>query len=463
VRIANAAAVVAVLAAYAFIGSGGTFSFPRLSDSGYSNQADLAEGFRNGHLYLAHDPDPRLAALPNPWDAKARETIHYVWDASYFNGRYYLYFSPLPALIFYLPHRLLRGAYPPDALAATFFSACAFLLAVLFVRRASHLTPLRILLIGLGNLIPFVIVEARVYEVVIATAMTMSMAWALAMLAFHEAPTVARGAWMGIWLALAIAARPNLGVLLLVAVPVVLLARQWKTALAFFIPLAVVGSSMIAYNVARFGTLFEFGTRYQLTHVSMSDYPNICGVRTSAEAGRLCNHALHYLFWSPTVRSQFPFVDLTHAKLDPAVTWPTPGRLTEQVAGLAPVIPLTMLGTFFALLLFGAREARTRAAVRVLAGGWLVLLGLASCWWVVARYALDFQLLIVTSSVVLIDAGMARLREHGLRLMPLRIAIAVLSLYSILLGTLLGLVGPGDAFARNHPETFAAIRGLFHQ
>src|SRR5437867_10278914 len=101
--------------------------------------------------------DPRLMALSFPYDMKAREGIEYLWDASYFNGHYYLYFSPLPALIFYMPYRLLRGGYPRDALAAAFFSAWAFLAATAFARRALagrrlHIPlPVWILLIGFGN------------------------------------------------------------------------------------------------------------------------------------------------------------------------------------------------------------------------------------------------------------------------------------------------------------------------
>src|ERR1041385_3732522 len=121
----GALAVAVVLAAYAWFGGGASFNFPRIGwDQSY--YASLSEGFFRGHLYMAYQPDPRLMALPFPYDYKAREGhVDYVWDASYFNGHYYLYFSPLPALIFYMPYRLLRGGYPRDALAAAVFASWA--------------------------------------------------------------------------------------------------------------------------------------------------------------------------------------------------------------------------------------------------------------------------------------------------------------------------------------------------
>src|SRR5689334_19045597 len=151
-----ALAILLVLAAYAYFGGGASFNFPRINWE-ESYYASLSEGFFRGHLYMAYQPDPRLMALPFPYDFKAREgKVDYVWDASYFNGHYYLYFSPLPALIFYMPLRLLRGGYPRDGLAAAVFAAWALLASAAFVRRALALTgrppriPLAIWIVFIG-------------------------------------------------------------------------------------------------------------------------------------------------------------------------------------------------------------------------------------------------------------------------------------------------------------------------
>jgi hypothetical protein len=224
---------------------------------------------------------------------------------------------------------------------------------------------------------------------------------------------------------------------------------------------------MIAYNLARFGEPFEFGVRYQLTHGSMLD-KRVCGVHSIAELGRLANHVLHYLFTAPVIRSRFPFVDLPHANLDAAVVWQSPGGLTEAVAGIAPLIPLTIVAAVFAVLLLlgldrGQRDAGTRAALQVLAGGGLVLIGVSSCWWVVSRYALDFTLLIVAASIVCLEVGAAHLERFGIRIPPLRVMVAALACLSIALGVLLGFMGPGSAFERLHPDTFHHVAHWFQQ
>lgn len=468
------AAILFVLAVYAFFAGDGRFDFRRLGTWQETNYASLAEGFYRGHLYLWVTPDPRLTALPYPYDFKLRGAIDYRWDTSYLNGRYYLYSSPLPVLLAYLPLRILRGAYPPDSFVALLFSAWAFLAIVAFARRALRLAgrPLHIpfpfwaLFIGVGNVVAFVLVTIHMYEIAIITGMAMTAMWALALLRFNESPTTGRAVWLTLWLALSIAARPNLGVLLFVTAFVILRRKpSMKMLAASLAPLAIVAMAMLWYNAARFGDPLEFGVRYQLTHVDMAGR-NVCSLCTVPELARFANNIGHYLFWPLHVRSAFPFLDAMPARLDPAVSWPTPGNMTEQIIGIAPLAPLMILGSVFALLLpLGlnreATDVATRSAFHVMAGAWLILFGLSTCWWIVARYSLDFMLLMSAASAICIETGLTNLRTLGTRIRPLRTAIAALACYSILTGILLGFVGPGDAFKRANPAVFERVAGWF--
>ena len=58
---------------------------------------DQAEGFRAGHLHFAIEPAAALLAKANPFDP-AWKPLWY-WDASLYNGHYYLYWGPVPALL----------------------------------------------------------------------------------------------------------------------------------------------------------------------------------------------------------------------------------------------------------------------------------------------------------------------------------------------------------------------------
>ena len=456
----TALAVATVVLAYAFFATRGTLNFAKFRHTEISFYVQLQQGFSAGHLYMEFPVDGRIPALPNPYDPKARANIaFYPWDASYFNGHYYLYHSPLPVLLAYMPVHLLTHRDAADELIATLFCTWAFIAMLMFVREAlGGIERLRVpfflwvLFLGLGNAIPFVLPLVRFYEVAIVTGMAMTASWALSVLRLLRAPSNGRALWMGVWLALAIAARPDLLILGIPTAAVLVVAFRTRrtqlirAACAFAFPLIIVFAAMLWYNAARFGDPLEFGVRYQLTSVEMEG-KRVCGVRSLAEVVRMANNVCHYVFYPPVARSPFPFLDALAATLDPAVTWPTNG-FTEPVIGLAPLMPLAMIGSALALLFAfvwpATVDSRVRASIIVMAGAWLILAVLSTCWWIVARYSLEFMMLMAGATVVL--------TEHALTLLPRsfvpRLFVAALATYSVAVGFLLGLSGPGGAFKR---------------
>lgn len=445
--VANGVALLLVLTGYAWFGSGQTFEFRRVpwTESYY---ASLAEGFLRGQLSMAHVPDRWLAQIPDPYVMEQRGGISYLWDATYFEGRYFLYFTPLPALVLHIPFRLLSGGYPSDDLAVTLFAAAAFLISVAVAARALRGTRtflpfwLWILVLGLGNTIPVVIAEVRVYQVAGAFGMMCGALWAWTLLRFFEAPGRPRAFWMGLALALTIAARLNLLVLVAVtAVALLIVSRRdfWRLAAAVVVPLLFVGCLYAVYNAMRFHSPFETGMTYQLTTTPMRDQVpcSLCGWK---DAGRFVNHAWHYVFWSPTVDHGFPFVKLQYNRLDKATTFPA---RSEQVGGIAPIVPLTLVALVIAAILAWPVPSDTTARVGLLltAAAWIVLLSLSTCSWVTARYGLDFSALMMTGTVLVTESGLARLSGAGLRSGPLRWLCVALAVYSIVLGVLLGVSG----------------------
>ncbi|HET8773144.1 MAG TPA: hypothetical protein VFP80_05115 [Thermoanaerobaculia bacterium] len=443
--------IVAVLAAYAWFGSGGTFAFRRVSwertgDSGFTERyyAALAQGFLHGRLDLPYERDARWDGLANAYDFKERQRAGMewaMWDASLYKGRFYLYFSPVPVLLFYIPFRLVAGAYPPDALVATFFSAWAFLACVAFATRllGERMRVQWILLIGLGNVVPFTLTFVRAYEVAVATGMAMTATFAYALLRFTETRATKHAVWMTVWLALAIATRPNLAVL--AAIAVLVLFRHRRAALFAMIPLAVVGVAYAIYNFARFGNPFELGMTYQISYVPMwrAAPCSLCGL---PDAIRLVNNAMHYVFWPPVFASAFPYVDIQRSVLDPAVSF---AGGAEQIVGIAALNPLVLIGTAIALVW---RADWNPAPRTVMAAAWLILLGLATCRWVTARYALDFMLLMTTAAVVCIEQVLTNVRATGVRTRTVAIVIAILACYSVATGFLAGVRGPESVFLK---------------
>lgn len=437
-RARTVAAVLAVLTAYVYFGSGRTWSFPRVPWERTHQQrfteryyAGQAEGFLRGRLDLPYPIDPRWKQVTNAYDFGARDAhglAWEMWDASLYNGRFYLYFSPVPVVLFYLPFRLIGGGYPSDPLAATFFLSWAFLASVAFLRRAEA-RPAWILVVGLANVAPYMLGFVRAYEVAVAAGMAMTATFAYMLLRWYESQQTKHAVWAGLWLALAMATRPNLIVLGLVFVYVL---RRHRRALAFaLIPLIAVGGAMMLFNYARFSNPFELGITYQISYAPMwrAAPCSLCDMPTAI---RFVNNTVHYVFWAPRFMSEFPYVAMQKNALDPSISF---AGGAEEILGVAALNPLTLLGSFVALALLSRRERPLRAAVAVMACAWLVLFGLATCRWVTARYALDFMLLMTVASVVCIEQARALLPA---RTRVLGVVLGGVALYSIATALLLG-------------------------
>lgn len=439
-RWGTVAAVLVVLAAYVYIGSGRTWAFRRVSwertpQSHFTERyyAALAEGFLRGRLDMPYPVDARWKNVTNAYDFAARDKqglAWEMWDASFYDGKFYLYFSPVPVLLFYLPFRLIAGGYPSDALAATFFASWSFLMAVAFARRAlagrklQVPFPLWVLMIGIANVVPYTLRHVRAYEVAVAAGMAMTATFAYALLRWTDAPSVRRAMWITVWLGLAIATRPNLAVLL--AVMPFVFRKHLRMAVFALLPLAAILGALAAYNYARFGSALELGMTYQISYAPMWRAAP-CSLCSASEAIRFVNGVVHYGFWAPSFTSAFPYVVLQKHALDPAISY---AGGAEEVLGVVALNPLTLVATLIVIALPLRRGVRA-----VMASAWLILFGLATCRWITARYALDFMMLMTAATA----AGV----EEVLSLAPsfrARAAVTVIAMYAITVGWLLGFV-----------------------
>jgi hypothetical protein len=250
---------------------------------------------------------------------------------------------------------------------------------------------------------------------------------------------------MGVFLALAVAARPNLIVLIIPTLLAMYRTRPLlRIARAALLPIVISTAILWSYNFARFGKPFELGVTYQMEFTSMIG-KRVCAVCNSKEVLRVFNNAEHYLLWPVSIDSHFPFVSLQASRLDPAVSAPLGA---DTILGLFAMLPIAAMGTVFALM------RRRDGATDVMFGAWLVLGALCTCWWVVARYSLDFTMLMAVASIVCIE------RAPATRM--LRIVTTTLAVYSIALGLLLGFEGLGGSFRRVNPDLYQKIGKALH-
>ena len=59
----------------------------------------LSQAFQQGKTHLLVEPNPELLKLENPYDYRLRNGLEYLWDTTLYNGKYYLYWGPVPAVL----------------------------------------------------------------------------------------------------------------------------------------------------------------------------------------------------------------------------------------------------------------------------------------------------------------------------------------------------------------------------
>ena len=128
---AACAVVIAVLAAIAGT-VGRTLEWnPNPATANYNL---LVQGFRAGQLNLNRPVPAGFARLPDPYDPVANSPYRHapdnLHDTSYYQGKLYLYYGAVPALVLLWPWAALTGHYLFPRVAVTIFCAVGFLAAV---------------------------------------------------------------------------------------------------------------------------------------------------------------------------------------------------------------------------------------------------------------------------------------------------------------------------------------------
>lgn len=253
-------------------------AFPKL-DNLY---VDQAQAFLSGQMALLETPSADLLALADPYSFEQREGIPYLWDASLYNGKYYLYWGPVPALILAGIMRVAGGPVPASILVLL---SVLTILAILFVllwsvslrcypRIPSFSTGLFLIAACVNLPYLFLLGRGRAYETSIITGQVFLMIGILGFFYFLQSN---RPAWLllaGLGWGLAVSCRYNLAVSVAVFVAVALWilwrpSAGWKPAVqkAIFLvaPLVVCALGLGLYNWLRFDNPLETGLKYQLT------------------------------------------------------------------------------------------------------------------------------------------------------------------------------------------------------
>jgi hypothetical protein len=377
----------------------------------------LAEGFLAGHLYLPDAPNPALLTLADAYDPLQNGALR-LHDASLYNGRYYLYWGPFPGLAHLLWIVASGGSVPdeiPTAAAGT-FAVAAFWRLISDVR--SMYAPsaplwfplLSTLGLAFGGIYLYLLGRPSIYHepLLFASALVFGSFVCLNRALFSSH----RRSWYlplaGCLLGAAVASRITyvgycIGALVVLVILVVESTRHsWRVAvrnlLALGTPIAATAVILGLYNFVRFGSVFEFGLRYQL-HGSLALYeafniPGGGGIRPAFDLSTLPTEVLVYLLSWPEMSLGWPYFSSSpvgfafpHLKAPPALLMEMP------ILSVAALYPMGLLGVIAPVTLLwrrGRPAAWTNLIITVSIGALSTLLIIAAEPGMTARYLVDF-------------------------------------------------------------------------
>ena len=287
---------------------------------------DFVEALENGQTYLLEEPSEKLLSLENPYDTVERSSIKrgedYIWDTALYNNHYYVYFGILPALILFLPFHIITGTFLKTSVVVLLFSVLsaimlALIIEYIFKKHFSKL-PFKMLVFSeisilFGSFLIWINVAPRFYEMVNVAGLYFSLQGIYLFLTIKKGRELSfKKLGLGaLCLALAVACRPTTLIASIIIIPIIWNLFKQKKAnkkevlkliLVVMIPYIVVGLLLMYYNYIRFGSIFEFGAKYQLT---MNDMRNLKNRLITIPAGFIYN-----LFNLPSFIGEFPFMQV---------------------------------------------------------------------------------------------------------------------------------------------------------
>lgn len=446
-----------------------------------------AEGFLAGKTHLLVEPPAELAALDDPYRVENRAGIHYLWDVSYYQGKYYLYWGAAPSVVLILLKPFIRQPIGDASLVLLFLCASilSFTAITLRMRRvfAPHLKGsvviAPILFAGLSMPPIFQMIRPSVYEASIMGGMCFTLAglWAIfnaVTSAKHPQISLCLG---GLLLALAPGCRMDTAVtaaFLAVMVLVYLLRREKQPGRAFLrdsacflLPFCGIAALQMAFNFVRFGSILDNGFHYQLTGPATPGKTDVL-----LSLNYVIPNLYSYLVRLPRFHlDYFPFVSTPYINesmwpffihLPPDYYYP------EPIAGLLTCAPFILLSPIPVLAaLFSQKEGQ-----KFLSGWWSITLsgaallafGILMAYMVsTMRYMQDFFPLAALLSGWGMWQAQSALQKHPCLRCTSNLLCCALLLFSLTTGIFLSFSGSNTWFEKFNPGLYYQIANFFNQ
>ena len=438
---------------------------------------DFINALKSGQVHLNGKVSSRFANIKDPYNRCERDNIaikgeDYVWDTAYFNGKTYIYFGILPAIIVFLPFNLLTHMY----LKVSFFVfictvAILFILKKIlskiisiFYKNIKFRTIFSLLIILYsGTMLLFINNCARVYEVSIMSALYLVLQGIYFLLKAYEKQNNNRYILLGcICMALSVACRPIALLSSLIIVPYLLMVfinyvksfnieENGKRNLILFIlsvtvPYILVGISLMIYNNIRFGNPFEFGLKYQLTVCNANELKNRF---STIFIGLFTNFLM-----PPCFINVLPFIQ----KISNHPSFYGYYYLEDMIGGLFAICPLCLI-TFY-IIKFNKKDYDKKIKVIVNS---LLIVGLVmavlsimiagSC----QRYLIDYAWIFIFASIFMICSYLENCNNKGVEKIIEKL-ITLIMIYTLILSIFMGITGEKNYLENNNFEKYISLK-----
>ena len=421
----------------------------------------LATAFSRGQLAVDVQPDPALLTMENVYEPSNREGIPMLWDATLYNGKYYLYWGPAPALFFAI-FKLFSEQVVGDKVITFVFLVGTFIFAVLLLlelwKRNFPETPhwavlSAIAFAGLANPILYILTEARIYESAIIAAQFFLVGGMYWLFSSFNRPSYLRLTLAGAFLALAVGSRTTLTFSVAFLALMVLIwafntqrENFWRCILAFSLPLIIGAVSYASYNYARFDSFTEFGLTYQLTSYNLNE-----SLGKTFSLSYIPPNLYKTLFNGLENRVEFPYIILSR--------WTGPDWLEGNYPDFYLLLAEAITGIFtaspfmaFAFLACLNKDKTFRWILLSLTGSaFFAFLMLQVFFFTTMRYLLDLTPTLSILAVTGFWQGLSQFKTRpAARWVFSMIAIALL-LYTIGMAFMLPIIGHLEAYRVFNP------------
>ena len=372
----------------------------------------LTDSFIEGKFDVDIDVDTKLSQLSNPYDYSQRlkEGVSFAFDTAYYKGKYYVYFGAAPVVLYYLPFKLLTGSYIKDsivnAINFTILSVSIIFLLYKIIKDNFNKTP--ILFFGLLSIFAIdtcgaltLLAEPLIYTVPILCALAYALLgitlWTYSIKQDKTINSIL--AFLGsLAIGIAIASRPQFGLFAFFAFIIFFdyikdIKHNIKPFVLSIVPFIFIGSILMYYNYARFGSPFDLGANYNLTFNDMT--------KRGINISRVGDGIFYYLLQPLSLTGIFPFIN--HVAFSTTYV----GMLIHEFSfgGLFFINPITFLSLFITKVkkLFVNKKLYYTAIISLLFGFIIVLLDTQMAG-LVERYFSDISIYFIISSIIIMLA-----------------------------------------------------------